>query len=214
MNNTAEKLNIADQVVLPHSLTIKAIKAALAFAAKRDVRFYLNGVLFEFKENLLNIVATDGHRILHVPIELPEVPANLVDSQWILERETLRQLVYVIKAKSSASDLVFRIPLPGSCFASFITASGFAMSVGVINGTYPDYPRTLIRKGKVAVKPRHKIQAIYLADIAKLQPLLNRGNIEMHVRGENEVVHFFGLITGTELDLQLALMPVRLEEGP
>lgn len=47
------------------------IAAALHVAGKRDVRFYLNGVLIEPHADGAILVATDGHRMLIVRTRLP-----------------------------------------------------------------------------------------------------------------------------------------------
>ena len=43
---------------------IQAVKAALHFAAKKDIRYYMNGVaLYVQNGNILSVAATDGHRM-------------------------------------------------------------------------------------------------------------------------------------------------------
>lgn len=48
-------------------LTIPAnyLRAALMIAPQKDVRFYLNGVFLQTRNDVLNIVATDGAMCLH-----------------------------------------------------------------------------------------------------------------------------------------------------
>ena len=44
--------------------TLKALIESTSFAmAQQDVRYYLNGMLWELKNNQLRTVATDGHRM-------------------------------------------------------------------------------------------------------------------------------------------------------
>lgn len=44
------------------TIEISALKAALIFAAKKDVRYYLNGVCIEWGKLGTRLIATDGHR--------------------------------------------------------------------------------------------------------------------------------------------------------
>lgn len=47
--------------------TIQAIKAALHFAAKKDIRYYMNGVSLYIKDgHILSVAATDGYRMCTV----------------------------------------------------------------------------------------------------------------------------------------------------
>src|SRR3546814_1843920 len=39
--------------------------------AQQDVRYYLNGLLLDLRENLLRCVATDGHRLALCEADLP-----------------------------------------------------------------------------------------------------------------------------------------------
>jgi DNA polymerase-3 subunit beta len=60
---TAEVGDIEHRVTLSRGL-LKGVLEAAAFAmASQDVRYYLNGMLFETHHNGLRVVATDGHRL-------------------------------------------------------------------------------------------------------------------------------------------------------
>ncbi|MFX5157924.1 DNA polymerase III subunit beta, partial [Acinetobacter baumannii] len=61
--------NLDDTLAGSFSLTLsqKALKRLIdktSFAmAQQDVRYYLNGMLFEVTEGKLRVVSTDGHRL-------------------------------------------------------------------------------------------------------------------------------------------------------
>lgn len=42
------------------TLPVEVLQAALLFAAKKDVRYYLNGIHFGYKDGFIEVVATDG----------------------------------------------------------------------------------------------------------------------------------------------------------
>ena len=56
-------------------IRIVALKAALLFAPKHDVRAYLCGACIAHGPNGVRLVATDGHRLLVVT--LTDTPQNL-----------------------------------------------------------------------------------------------------------------------------------------
>ena len=66
------------------SFNPKWLKAAAMIAARRDIRYYLNGVLVEVFEKEARLVATDGHRMV--------IFRNLVDFSALYYAEELRKL--------------------------------------------------------------------------------------------------------------------------
>src|SRR5690606_1203668 len=61
------------QISVPQ-LTLKRMLDSSSFAmAQQDVRYYLNGMLFEVSPSYLRVVATDGHRLaMHTsPMQMP-----------------------------------------------------------------------------------------------------------------------------------------------
>src|SRR3546814_1586003 len=58
-----DELELVERVSLPEA-TLKELIERTAFGmAQQDVRFYLNGLLLDLRENLLRCVATVGHRL-------------------------------------------------------------------------------------------------------------------------------------------------------
>lgn len=58
-----ENLELAERVTLPEG-TLKNLMERTAFAmANQDVRYYLNGMLLDVREDALRCVTTDGHRL-------------------------------------------------------------------------------------------------------------------------------------------------------
>ena len=54
-----------------NQITLKTVLEKTAFAmAVQDVRYYLNGLLFELKDNTLRAIATDGHRLAQSDVEI------------------------------------------------------------------------------------------------------------------------------------------------
>ncbi|MES2181936.1 MAG: DNA polymerase III subunit beta, partial [Pseudomonadota bacterium] len=66
---------------------LKNLLKQVEFAmAQQDIRYYLNGLLFEVTNNRLNIVGTDGHRLSFTSTELKE---SYEKQDVILPRKTV-----------------------------------------------------------------------------------------------------------------------------
>jgi len=60
---SVDEVEATERVVVPES-GLKELIERTAFAmAQQDVRYYLNGLLFDLRDQLLRCVATDGHRL-------------------------------------------------------------------------------------------------------------------------------------------------------
>jgi DNA polymerase-3 subunit beta len=105
--------------------------------AQQDVRYYLNGLLLEIKNNMLWSVAADGHRMALNAINSPLSSDNLL--RVIVPRKGIVELMRLLddsneKAKVSVSNNHIRIIKPGLVYTSKL-----------IDGKFPDYERTIPR---------------------------------------------------------------------
>ncbi len=102
--------------------------------AHQDVRYYLNGMLFETEDNVLRTVATDGHRLAICTISLEQ---SLPSHSVIVPRKGVLELVRLL---DSANDQVYlqigrnniRIHIDNIIFTSKL-----------VDGRFPDYRRVL-----------------------------------------------------------------------
>lgn len=137
------------------STFIAALKFVAHAAAKKDIRTYLMGVLFQFKGNLLHLVATDGYSLATVTLELSESVAY--DADVIVPNEAVQQIL-----KSCAKDK------GATCFylalnedkkkppKLTIEAAGVQLAPKPIEGIYPDWRRVV----PPADRPNHPMPAI------------------------------------------------------
>ncbi|PJK13978.1 DNA polymerase III subunit beta [Lysobacteraceae bacterium NML07-0707] len=58
-----EEMDATEQIQLPEASLKEVIERTAFSMAQQDVRYYLNGLLFDFREQELRCVATDGHRL-------------------------------------------------------------------------------------------------------------------------------------------------------
>jgi DNA polymerase III subunit beta len=114
---------------------LKRLLKQVEFAmAQQDIRYYLNGLLFELNANKLNVVGTDGHRLSFTSTELSQ---NYDKQEVILPRKTVTELIKLL----DDSDEEVEINLaPGQANFSF---GDIHLISKVIDGKFPDYYRVI-----------------------------------------------------------------------
>jgi DNA polymerase-3 subunit beta len=102
--------------------------------AQQDIRYYLNGLLVEVKENNINIVGTDGHRLSFTSLKL-KAPSQ--DSQAIVPRKTIVELVKLLKDTDDPLEISF------SGNQVHFKFNDIDMITKIIDGKFPDYSRVI-----------------------------------------------------------------------
>jgi len=107
--------------------------------AQQDVRYYLNGTLFEIAPDYLRVVATDGHRLA---METVAMESGVSDThQLILPRKGIMELTRLLSDEGGEIALTFgpnhvRAQVPEYTFTSRL-----------VDGKFPDYNRVLPKAG-------------------------------------------------------------------
>lgn len=142
-----------------------ALKFAAHAAAKKDVRFYLLGTLFEFKDDTLTLVATDGARLAYTRLQLDA--SSLIEDRFVVSTAGVKQaLVALGKSKGRVSFYASAEPKqPGKPRALSIGDGTSTISPAVLDGTYPDWRRVVPASDREN-KPAPHLDAIYLAEAA------------------------------------------------
>lgn len=104
------------------------LKALAELAAKKDIRFYLNGVLIDIRTDELRYVATDGSLMGLYKWEYPEGVKAEKEVQIIVPHDTIKAM----KADyyTLSSDLTM-----------FVAPDKSTVAVNAIKGIYPNYER-------------------------------------------------------------------------
>jgi DNA polymerase-3 subunit beta len=102
--------------------------------AQQDIRYYLNGLLFEVNGNRLNVVGTDGHRLSFTSTELTE---SCEKQELILPRKTILELIKLLD--DSDDEVAIEVSANQANFAF----SGIRLISKVIDGKFPDYTRVI-----------------------------------------------------------------------
>ena len=139
-----------------------------AFAmAQQDVRYYLNGMLLEIAENMLRVVATDGHRLAMNQAAIDIVKPHRL--QTIMPYKAVMELMRLLKTPESI--LTVQIGLHHIRLFS----DDFVFTSKLVEGRFPDYQRVIPKMG----------DKIVLVDRDTLKQALSRIAILCHdkVRG-------------------------------
>jgi DNA polymerase III subunit beta len=113
----------------------KALLKQVDFAmAQQDIRYYLNGLLIEVKDNNINIVGTDGHRLSFTSLALKD-PTKPV--QIIVPRKTIVELVKLLNDTDDLLEISF------SNNQAAFKFNDIDLITKVIDGKFPDYSRVI-----------------------------------------------------------------------
>lgn len=102
--------------------------------ANQDVRYYLNGMLFEIDGTTLRTVATDGHRMA---VALATLDQEYAPTQIIVPRKGVLELVKLLDAPEQS--VILQI---GSANLR-AEVNNFVFTSKLVDGRFPDYRRVL-----------------------------------------------------------------------
>ncbi|YCO03644.1 DNA polymerase III subunit beta [Vibrio sp. VNB-15] len=102
--------------------------------ANQDVRYYLNGMLFEIDGTTLRSVATDGHRMA---VSQTQLGADFAQKQIIVPRKGVQELVKLMDAPEQ--------PVVLQIGSSNVRAevNNFTFTSKLVDGRFPDYRRVM-----------------------------------------------------------------------
>ncbi|HEY7774202.1 MAG TPA: DNA polymerase III subunit beta [Marinagarivorans sp.] len=134
---------------------IKRLIERTGFAmAQQDVRYYLNGMLWELRSGSLRAVATDGHR-LAMCTRAVNVDYDGV-KQAILPRKGVVELSRLLNEPEGSVQLVL-----GATHIRAHTAD-FTFTSKLVDGKFPDYERVLPRNGdKIVMGEREALRQAF-----------------------------------------------------
>ncbi len=141
----AEDFPVMDDSGLTHHFTLPVAECAALIEKTRfaisteETRYYLNGIYLHAAQNadlpVLRAVATDGHRLARVEVELPEgaagIPGVIIPRKAVLEvKKIAEEGNEVIAISLSATKIRF------TCGNAVLTSK-------LIDGTFPDYEKVI-----------------------------------------------------------------------
>lgn len=103
--------------------------------AQQDVRYFLNGLLFELSGSVLRVVATDGHRmaVSETSLEKPQPSGK----QVIVPRKGVHEIARLLEDSDEDTEVLI------SNNHLRIRTSDFVLTTKLIDGKYPDYAKVV-----------------------------------------------------------------------
>jgi DNA polymerase-3 subunit beta len=156
-----EDLTFSQTVSLSQATLRSLIDYVSPMMAKQDVRYYLNGLLFELTETELVLAATDGHRLSVVKQALsePKTP-RLV----IVPRDSVIELTRLLKEKGECT-VCF-----GDRHLGVLMEDGVQFVTTLIDGKFPEYQRVIPRESPLVTQVS---RVAFLEAITRAKLILN-----------------------------------------
>ena len=162
----------SEPVTLTAAINMDILKAVNMASSTEETRYYLNGVLIEVTENAVRYVATNGHLLLTM-IENSPYPNTLTGS-WIIPHKwikntkgmTIKSVPYIEMSEQDGM-LTFRSP-------------GSASTATPINGTFPEWRRTVPKSMRRAKRVIQQFNPEYLMVFAKFAKAMNLERLHIH----------------------------------
>jgi len=126
-------------ITLSQKTLMQLLKRTYFAMAQQDVRYFLNGLLFEINGNLVKTVATDGHRLALSQAAIADTQIPL--TQVIIPRKAVLELMRLVQEIDEPVSITLglnhiRATLPEYTFTSKL-----------LDGRYPDYTRVIPKEG-------------------------------------------------------------------
>jgi DNA polymerase-3 subunit beta len=183
------------------------IKAALVCASTEETRFYLKGVCFQKRDNIMRMISTDGHR-LFVAVQTLDPEYNEIgpDFDAILPLADLKKALTGVTRKIEKISCGFNL---NDAADRVFLASVNNVSMTPIEATYPDVTRLLPPDRAAESKEPQQFNATYVGDMAKIAKALGHYGNAVHIQhcgGSPAIISFAG-----RDDVMALLMPIRSE---
>lgn len=150
------------------------IRKTIAFVALNEGKKpVLTGSLFDIKNNTLNVVASDGHRLAVVKEELKE---NVEDNKFVVPGNTLRELLKILR--DDDENTVDIIVSDRNVLFDF---HEFQVYTRVLDGDFLKYDAILSAKNTISVE----VEKRYIMD--SLERALLLINDDISAKSENKV---------------------------
>ncbi len=107
--------------------------------AHQDVRYFLNGMLWELDRGSLRAVATDGHRLA---FNVKEVNITVDNNQIIVPRKAIYELSRLLSDEENDNLTLFLTKNKLK-----VVMQDYTFTSKLIDGTFPDYDRVIPKSG-------------------------------------------------------------------
>ena len=175
------------------SIKLSTLKGLVILSAKKDIRYYLQGVKLEFNSKFTRCIATNGH-ILAINQENQEnegsgsvlVPREIIDNIKVSKKELNHIALFTQISENKWS----------------IKYMGNEVIFSPIDGKFPDYSM-VVKQLKTSGEPAF-YNFDYLIDFSKVVNTIGAKSLNLHYNGDSG-----GLITCSNPDFIGVIMPTR-----
>ena len=180
-------------------LNTNELKACLKIAAKKDVRYYLNGVLVNaVTPRKVVLVATDGNRLIAINADTNDTESSEI-KQLIIPREAIDAAI-----KGNKDKYIFLKSLGDNQYAlnnTMFTA---------VDAKYPDYERVIPGDPVNYVDQKlARFNPKYLLDADEAMKLIHGSNGFLMQRGTDAAIQFVD-----DSKAVIVIMPLRDKDEP
>ncbi len=133
---------------------LKHLIESIGFAmAQQDVRYYLNGMLFEFSSQQIRAVATDGHRLATAMLEQSCCDET---EQIIIPRKGVLELSKLMEADEKSATMML------SNNHIRVQTDEFIFTSKLIDGKFPDFSRVIPKNNtQILVANRQELKQVF-----------------------------------------------------
>ncbi len=128
---SVDEAEATERVSVPEAALKELIERTAFAMAQQDVRYYLNGLLFDLRDGVLRCVATDGHRLALCEAVLEDAPSS--KRQIIVPRKGVQELQRLLEG----GDRSLELELGRSHIR--VKRDDVTFTSKLIDGKFPDY---------------------------------------------------------------------------
>lgn len=142
-----DTLTFDSEVSLPQAVLKSMIDATEHAMASKDVRYYLNGMMWQFRADMFSMVATDGHRLAvqHYDAATNGTHLGDTDRQVIIPSKAISELKRLLQDTGDCT-----IQLSNNHVKVNLNERTFITKL--IDGRFPDYQRVIPSKSEFDIR--------------------------------------------------------------
>jgi DNA polymerase-3 subunit beta len=142
---SVDEVEASERVTVPEAALKELIERTSFAMAQQDVRYYLNGLLFDLRDSALRCVATDGHRLALCESGL-DTSASLTKRQIIVPRKGVTELQRLLEG----GERLLELELGRSHIR--VKRDDVTFTSKLIDGRFPDYEAVIPIGADIEVK--------------------------------------------------------------
>ncbi len=143
------------QFTLPQETLLSMLRSVSYAQSTDESRYILNGVFFNFADDKLTMVATDGRRLAMVGFDLPVEDGQaghlILPAKTVAELERLLGQGEAVKISFNDRQVAFEIDLHDSAKESGLVENLYLVSK-TVEGRYPDYQQVIPKETEHRVR--------------------------------------------------------------